>query len=712
MKIRWKLLILLMLIALVPLIAATIIHNQHSRRLGDRLATDTREILTRDASRQMEFLVDHYGRLITRVGEALEMALQVQVHEVQQRLAAEAPADPTLYFSADYDKGEKLPPGMRSSTLHIRYGDDGQAKPVSVTYEEQVAFLAAGVRADDAAVADDLARLSTMAKAYGRVNATLPGVMYWQYTSTETGIHTCYPGHGGYPAEFDPRVRPWYVRAKTTGKLDWSESVPDVSTRSVTLTLSAPVRRPDGTLAGVTAIDILLTGIFSELRLPEELAEHAEIMIILPGPPGTPVEGKLLILAQKSYQTLHDWRTLVKMEVLTSSDTEGLTEMGATAGQGRCSVRAMPHKGQASIWACGASDAKGRPFPVVIVPEEAIVAQAVEAERYVWSKIIQGLQLSGAVMLAAVVVVTIVSLSASRLVTKPIRELAAAGKRLAGGDYGARVDIRTGDELQELATVFNDTGPKLLERESLKRSLALAMEVQQHLLPGEAPAIEGFDVAGQCDYCDETGGDYYDFLQAVEVAPGLLGIAVGDVTGHGIGAALLMASARAVLRSHLGRYEGDLSALLAALNEHLYRDTGDGRFMTLFVGLLDGPGRLLRWASGGHDPALWLRKANGSFEELPNTGVPLGILEGAPFDQSGPVALESGDIVVIGTDGIWEAANQDQDMFGKLRLQDVIAANAERSAEEIHQAVVAAVHAFRGAEPQKDDITLVVIKGL
>ena len=378
MKIRWKLLILLMGIALTPLGVATIIHNQMSRRLGDRLATDTREILTRDASRQMEFLVEHYGRLIMRIGEALNMALQVQVHEVEQRYAGEAPADPTIYFSADYDKGESVPPDMRPSTLHLRIGDDGEARPVSVTYEEQVAFLAPGVRADDAAVANDLARLSTMAKAYKRTHEALPGVIYWLYTSTETGVHTSYPGHGGYPAEYDPRVRPWYVRAKETGELGWIDPVADVSTRTVMLTISAPVRSPEGKIVGVTAIDVPLTGIFSELRLPPELAAHAEIMLVVPGKGGEPRAGELKILAQKSYQSQHDWRTPVKIEYLTSADIDGLGEIVGAAQDGRCSVRQMPFEGVDSLWACGAAGGSGI-FPVVIVKQEAIVAQAVEA---------------------------------------------------------------------------------------------------------------------------------------------------------------------------------------------------------------------------------------------------------------------------------------------------------------------------------------------
>ena len=297
-------------------------------------------------------------------------------------------------------------------------------------------------------------------------------------------------------------------------------------------------------------------------------------------------------------------------------------------------------------------------------------------------------------------------------INRPIRLLHEGMEQLARGRLDTRIQrLRTRDEFEPLIDRFNEMAAGLGERDQMKRSLALAMEIQQHLLPQEQPVLANLDVAGQSRYCDETGGDYYDFIDLMDLGPEKIAVAVGDVTGHGIGAALLMASARAVLRSHAPRHGADLTALFAAINSHLVRDTGDERFMTLFYGILDGRERSLLWASGGHDPALWYRAESGEIEELPNTGIPLGVLEPMDFQQAGPVKLAAGDIVLVGTDGIWEAANAAGERFGKHRLRETLLACRDRSAAEIRSAVIAAVGDFRGDVPQQDDITLVVIKG-
>jgi sigma-B regulation protein RsbU (phosphoserine phosphatase) len=191
-----------------------------------------------------------------------------------------------------------------------------------------------------------------------------------------------------------------------------------------------------------------------------------------------------------------------------------------------------------------------------------------------------------------------------------------------------------------------------------------------------------------------------------------MGIALGDVSGHGIGAALLMATARSMLRINAKYHGTDLARLFAELNRQLVSDTGDDKFMTLFYGLLDDDSRSLVWVSGGHDPALWYHKAGGDIEELPNTGMLMGLTEEAGYDQAGPVRLEKGDLVVIGTDGIWETQNIDGEAFGKERFLDIIRAASDRKAQDICLEVTESVTRFRGSAEQTDDITLVVAKAV
>jgi sigma-B regulation protein RsbU (phosphoserine phosphatase) len=274
------------------------------------------------------------------------------------------------------------------------------------------------------------------------------------------------------------------------------------------------------------------------------------------------------------------------------------------------------------------------------------------------------------------------------------------------------VEIKTGDELQQLGQVFNQIGPKLREHEKMQKSLELAKAIQQRLLPKEAPHIDNFDVAGLCKYSDETGGDYYDFISFDEIEPGKVSVVLGDVTGHGIGAALLMASARSMLRNNARHYAYDLSKIMYEYNNELASDTDPDKFITLFYGVLDNKKRSIIWGLGGHDPAILIKKDGDQIEELKSAGVPMGFIKDMTFEQAGPVEIEIGDVVVIGTDGIWEAENENEEMFGKERLIEVIRHNNEKNAEEICQAVVTAVTDFYHPLTQHDDITIVIIKSI
>ena len=249
----------------------------------------------------------------------------------------------------------------------------------------------------------------------------------------------------------------------------------------------------------------------------------------------------------------------------------------------------------------------------------------------------------------------------------------------------------------------------LEERRRLKHALELAMEIQQSLLPPGPPEAPGIDVAGFSDYCDETGGDYFDYPATRPLADGRLALTIGDVTGHGIGAALLMASGRAALRSQSERDEGP-GTLLDVVNRHLLRDASAGKFMTLFYGILDPAKGTLSYANAGQGGCFVVHAATGVVEELEACGPPAGVIGGIPFADTLVTGLVPGDVVVLGTDGIWETVDASGAHFGMERFHDLARDRAREGAGSIADAIRLAVEEYRGAGPQTDDVTLVVAK--
>jgi sigma-B regulation protein RsbU (phosphoserine phosphatase) len=257
--------------------------------------------------------------------------------------------------------------------------------------------------------------------------------------------------------------------------------------------------------------------------------------------------------------------------------------------------------------------------------------------------------------------------------------------------------------------VINEMTEGLKERERMQQSLDLAMEVQQNLLPRNDPLIEGLDISGTSLYCEETGGDYFDYLLPAEDGQKKIWVVVGDVADHGIPAALLMTTARAFLRQRTSR-PGELDQVVADVNRQIVQDVEDsGRFMTLFICEIDRRNQVIHWVNAGHDPAMVYDRQSDKFEELAGNALPLGVSENAAY-QKFDRAVKPGQMVMIGTDGVWEAQNRQGEMFGKERFKDVIRQHADQPARNIIQAVIAEVDNFRYPLDKTDDITLVVVK--
>ena len=706
MKFRTRLLILLLTITLLPLGLSFLSQRTSILHFGNKLAGDTRALLNDSAETLLHALVDDYGRILERDKALAQMALEIQAQAVRARLSGPPPeTSGPIYLSTDYGSPKTQPDDLVATRQRLRPGADGDLTPIPVSFTQQVFFLAGDLQPGE--VTDDLKRLSTLTETYRTLHDIQPDLFLWQYTALESGIHSSYPGKGGYPADYDPRLRAWYKTAVSAGQTT-QQILTDLTTGTLILTLAKPVVLDDGRLAGVTALDIDYRQFFSDWQVPAQWGEAAESMVLVyHGYTRDPAHQLEILLRSRNEQKQADWRMPVEREYLQIPDDQ-LRAIQRDFVTGTSAVRKVTYQGRETLWAYGSRRGE-EPFPLVIVPYQAVIAQALDAEHYVNQQIALGLKISAGLTVLAVVAAIILAIVRSRKVTDPVLQLSNAAENLADGDFDAKVDIRTCDELQNLGDIFNSLGDRLKEREQMKQSLALAQEIQQELLPTTAPDCTAFDMAGRTLYCDETGGDYYDFIALDSVECRRYGVAVGDVSGHGIGAALVMAAARGILRSLTDQGKDiQLAQLCSHLNRHLARDTADNYFMTLFYGVLEPERLCLNWISAGHAP-LFLYQ-NGSVCELDSSGIPLGVIEAAEYDPEPQIQFQPGDILLIGTDGLWETQNPSGAFFGTDRVAELLGKHATDSAERLVERLVKELDDFRAGHPADDDITLMVIK--
>jgi serine phosphatase RsbU (regulator of sigma subunit)/catechol 2,3-dioxygenase-like lactoylglutathione lyase family enzyme len=245
---------------------------------------------------------------------------------------------------------------------------------------------------------------------------------------------------------------------------------------------------------------------------------------------------------------------------------------------------------------------------------------------------------------------------------------------------------------------------KLEAEKRAAQELAIAKQVQSRLFPQTAPSAGGLDYAGTCIQARQVGGDYYDFLA---LGADRVGLVIGDISGKGIGAALLMANLQANLRSQCANATHEPLALLPSVNRLFYQNTGDSAYATLFFSEYDARQRRLTYANCGHPPALLLR-SNGKLERLDSTCTVLGLFEEWHCATEQAEFLP-GDLLVIHTDGVSEACDEQGEEFGEERLIDSIYKHRDVDARELLDAVIDEVHSFAPNE-QQDDITLIAAK--
>ena len=243
-----------------------------------------------------------------------------------------------------------------------------------------------------------------------------------------------------------------------------------------------------------------------------------------------------------------------------------------------------------------------------------------------------------------------------------------------------------------------------LEKARLEKDVEIARKIQMHLLPKLPTDFPGLDLALSFEAVSQASGDSYDFLP---LGDGRLAVSVGDVTGHGVGAALLAHAAQAAMRSYL-EMVSDLSEVVSRLNNRLVEAVEPGVFISLLLFVVDTKNRTMSYVNAGHPPLFLVQ--NGQLVEFEKTGMVLGVVEGQSYEVRGPIALGEGDLIFVRTDGVEETMNSVRDMYGVDRLKDYLVANRGQSAQALLRGLQTALDTHAQGEEAEDDVTMIAIK--
>lgn len=275
------------------------------------------------------------------------------------------------------------------------------------------------------------------------------------------------------------------------------------------------------------------------------------------------------------------------------------------------------------------------------------------------------------------------------------------------GDLSKLVPVATRDEFGMIAGYTNKMIKGLRDRIRMLTRLNMAKEFQENLLPAQAPEFNDLDISGTCLFCEEVGGDYYDFFQFSKTR---IGIAVTDSSGHGVGAGLHMTTIRAFLRYGIENYTGPLD-LIRSVNRHLTRDSREsGRFTTLFFVDIDMERQTLKWIRAGHEPGLLFRPDTMDVQKLMGNGMALGVDSQAVIEENEIKGWETGTILLIASDGIKESRNSEGQMYGEEKMIAKVQSYKTEPARVIEARLIEDVQKFTGNAAPADDITMVIVK--
>jgi|GEM_PF-2000695 len=493
------------------------------------------------------------------------------------------------------------------------------------------------------------------------------------------------------PAGTNPRDSAWYRNAAFLGGTVWDGPRPGPDGKGLIVIAATPVRGTDQALLGVSAaaFDVEDTLQSATSRIDVEGVDLSVVQIAPSDPNGTALQ-TMATSAESA------WADALPPEVaalLADEMTMGAMDVRAVAIEGvPFLVASEPVLG-------------GAAHMVGVVSYDAIAAVVRDHRATFDATTGQQLLLTGTLAAFVIIIVALVALTSARIQARPIQELVEAVRRVGRGDFTARLTPKRGDEMGRLAIAFNRLAPALADRLKMRRDLDLAEEVQAHLLPQQAPSIPGLDVAFVYQPSDQMGGDYIDFLET-RFGHVLL---VGDVTGHGAAAALLMATARAFVRAHASTAT-DVGDLLTRLNADLAKAVSGGRFMTAFCISVSLDGQTVSWAGAGHHPAILLKIKSGDSCDIEAEQIPLGIDPTTIYVVAPLPGPSDGWLLCVATDGVEENLSPHNQQMGRDAIVTALHDARSQPAEVVLDALLAAHKDHAAGTAARDDVTILIVK--
>lgn len=704
-SIRIKIFVILLAFSLGPLLVARGLMTKASGRLIKDTSEQMREELLEMVSSDLEHTALTLLQIMDRSGRIMRMGVRSLADGVSFAIQSEPETTAAqIYFAKDMLNPGNRPSDMVKTEHYMKRTRGGRSKAVEVSYNWPAIHLPRGVDAES--VAEDITLVARITPLFYGILQDLPDVSFWLNVTLESGVHVTYPGHGDIPPMYDPRNQEWYIEARRSDTGRWYRTV-DPTTRNIVTTIAFPIRDEEGTFLGCASIDLPVHEMLPDDELQAYWEGDVRTLLVGRDPSGDEHRKGIPIFAQQeALEGRRHWMTKPELEWFMPDDEVGYQVLLKALDMQRSGVVPLSCGGDELVCAFATS---GDDYSMLVVIPKKVMGRLPNEIGGSFKQIFDEVRDISYIMAGVMLIlIGIIAWFGSRAFTKPLIAMIEVARRLSHGDFSARMVQRTGDERDDLIDSFNEMGPKLKELMQLNKDMELAEEVQRLLLPHGVPELGGYDLSGGIVYCDQTGGDYYDFLEVKNRDGDSVSVVIGDVSGHGIPSALVMAAARGQLHTlssvPMGPHER-----IRSINDVLSRDLfGTGRFLTLFYLRLRRDDSKVHWVRAGHDPAIRYNPATDEFSELAGEGIPLGVLEGFKY-ESYQAELKDGEVLVMTTDGVWEARDAEGKMFGKKRMLANIRENAHKNAEEIRLALMRAVEDYQ-ANGQEDDIAVVVVK--